>query len=120
MASKVPSQKALAWRGKDRSTVSCRGGTRNRNKNSSPLLSIFSVRDDYKMNDPMRKAVLVPTIGRRATMGGNGRHERRRVISGHFFRTSISYLTHVMLNPPTGIGVATCHSFVILELRSIR
>jgi hypothetical protein len=40
--------------------------TEAENKNSSPLLSIFSVRDDYKMNDPARKAVLlVPTKRRR-------------------------------------------------------
>jgi len=35
-------------------------------KNSSPRLSIFPVRDDYRMNDPARKAVLsAPTEGRR-------------------------------------------------------
>jgi hypothetical protein len=34
------------------------------NKNSSPLLSIFCVRDDYRMNDPARKVVLLaPTKG---------------------------------------------------------
>src|SRR5260370_41252554 len=37
-------------------------------KNSSPLLSIFSVRDDYRMNDPARKAVLLAPTGRRRTM----------------------------------------------------
>jgi len=37
-------------------------------KNASLLLSIFSVRDDYKMNDPARKAVpLAPTRRRRTT-----------------------------------------------------
>jgi hypothetical protein len=34
-------------------------------KNSSPLLSIFSVRDDYRMNDPARKAVLLAPTKRR-------------------------------------------------------
>jgi hypothetical protein len=32
-----------------------RQGT-TRNENSYPLLSIFSLRDDYRMNDPARKA----------------------------------------------------------------
>jgi len=37
------------------------------NKNSSPLPSIFSVRDDYRMNDPARKAVLLVSTKRRRT-----------------------------------------------------
>jgi hypothetical protein len=32
-------------------------------KNSSPPLSIFSVRDDYRVNGPARKAVLLTPRG---------------------------------------------------------
>ena len=34
-------------------------------KNNSPRLSIFSVRDDYRMNDPAGKAGLAPARRRR-------------------------------------------------------
>jgi hypothetical protein len=37
-------------------------------RNSSPLLSIFSAPDDYKMNDPAGKAVLLAPTRRRRTM----------------------------------------------------
>jgi hypothetical protein len=40
----------------------------SRNKKSSPLLSIFSVPEDYRMNDPARRAVLPATTKRRRTM----------------------------------------------------
>jgi hypothetical protein len=36
-----------------------RANKKDLHKNSSPLLSSFSVRDDYRMNDPARKAVLL-------------------------------------------------------------
>jgi hypothetical protein len=35
-------------------------------QNNLPLLSIFSLRDDYRMKDPARKVMLLaPTLGRR-------------------------------------------------------
>ena len=34
-------------------------------KNISPLLSIFPVRDDYRMNDAERKALMAPIHGRK-------------------------------------------------------
>jgi hypothetical protein len=40
----------------------------SRNKKSSPLLSIFPALDDYRMNDPARKAVLLAPTRRRRTM----------------------------------------------------
>ena len=40
----------------------------SRNKKGAPLLSIFSVPDDYRMNDPAGKAVLLAPTERRRTM----------------------------------------------------
>ena len=56
------------------STLNCFDGAPDRfephdeRKNSSPLLSIFPALDDYKANDPARKAVLLAPTKRRGTM----------------------------------------------------
>jgi dihydrofolate reductase len=48
-----------------------------KNENSSPLLSIFSVRDDYRMNDPARKA---SNSQKRRTRRGGQDNQMRNVI----------------------------------------
>jgi hypothetical protein len=87
-------------------------------KNSSPLLSIFSLRDDYRMNDPARKAVLLaPTRRRRAmkyiclgyikpgTFEGMTEDERHAVLDECFeyndhLRANGHLVAEVPLQPP--------------------